>query len=319
MTQPSDIQYANVVAARDRIAGEVWRTPVERSSWLSDRAGVDVHIKFECWQRTGSFKVRGAFNAMALLQRSRGKSGIVTASAGNHGQAVALAASRAGLRCLVFVPNAAPEAKKSRIRDFGAELNDRYGSYDEAEDAALEHAAGNDLHFLHPFSDPAVVAGQGTVGLEILEQLPEVRTVIVPVGGGGLAAGVGIACAERGVRVLGAQSDRTRNMHDALAAGALVDVPVQPTLADGLAGRTDEVSVERVARWVDRVALVDEDTIAAAIRGLFQHHGAVAEGAGAVGVAASLSGELRAEGPVAIVVSGRNIDPDLLARILKDD
>jgi threonine dehydratase len=318
VTRETEIRYADVEAARDRIAGEVWRTPVERSSWLSERAGVDVHLKFECWQRTGSFKVRGAFNAMAQLRRSRGKTGIVTASAGNHGQAVALAASRAGMRCLVFVPGTAPEAKKSRIRDFGAELDDRYSSYDEAEDAALEFAAGNDLHFLHPFSDPAVVAGQGTIGLEIADQVPGIHTVVVPVGGGGLAAGVGIACAARGIRVLGAQSERTRNMHDALAAGALVDVPVQPTLADGLAGRTDEVSVARVARWVEGVSLVGEETIAAAMRGLFQHHGAVAEGAGAAGVAALLSGAVRPEGPLAIVVSGRNIDPDLLARILKD-
>lgn len=310
---------ADVEAARDRIAGNVWQTPAERSGWLSEIAGTDVYLKFECWQRTGSFKVRGAFNAVAVLEQTRRANGIVTASAGNHGQAVALAASRVGIRCRVFVPHDAPDAKKARIRDFGAELDDSSASYDEAEDVAREHAAGRDLVFLHGFSDIDVVAGQGTVGLEVAEQVPDVRTIIVPVGGGGLVSGIGIAVEGTGIRVTGVQSDRTRNMHDALAAGAVVDVPVVATLADGLAGRTDAISLERVSRWVDGVTLVDEDTIEEAIRGLFAHHGAVAEGAGAVGVAALLSGTVRAEGPAVIVVSGRNIDTDRLARILKSD
>lgn len=310
---------SDVVAARDRIRGDVWPTPAERSGWLSEIAGTDVYLKFECWQRTGSFKVRGAFNAVSVLDRSRRAKGIVTASAGNHGQAVALAASRSGIRCRVFVPADAPEAKKDRIRDFGAELDDVYPSYDEAEDAALEHAGTRGLAFVHAFSDPAVVAGQGTVGLEIAEQVPDVRTIVVPVGGGGLASGIGIALEGRGIRVTGVQSERTRNMHDALAAGRVVDVPVIPTLADGLAGRTDEISVERVARHVDGVTLVSEPAIEDAIRGLFSNHGAVAEGAGAVGVAALLSGGSTLAGPVVVVVSGRNIDPGRLARILKSD
>jgi threonine dehydratase len=313
------LTVADVVAARDRIAGHVWQTPTERSSWLSDLVGTDVHLKFECWQRTGSFKVRGAFNAIAVLERTRRASGIVTASAGNHGQAVALAASRAGIPCRVFVPADAPEAKKSRIRDFGAGPDDGYTSYDEAEDAAIEHASSRGLFFLHAFNDPAVVAGQGTVGLEIAEQVPGVRTIVVPVGGGGLVSGIGLSVEGRGIRIRGVQSERTRNMHDALAAGRVVDVPVVPTLADGLAGRTDWISVERVARWANGVSLVAETTIAEAIRGLFTHHGAVAEGAGAVGVAALLGGSMEVDGPVVVVVSGRNIDPDRLARILKNE
>lgn len=319
MSDPALPTLDDVRAARARIRDDVWLTPAERSSWLSDLAGVDVYLKFECWQRTGSFKVRGAFNAVAILDRTRRAKGIVTASAGNHGQAVALAASRSGIRCRVFVPADAPEAKKERIRDFGAELDDRYPSYDEAEDAALEHASLQGLAFVHAFSDPAVVAGQGTIGLEILEQVPHVGTVIVPVGGGGLASGIGIALAGRDITVAGVQSDRTRNMHDALAAGRVVDVPVVPTIADGLAGRTDEVSVRRLARYVGGVALVDEESIARAIRGLFAHHGAVAEGAGAVAVAGLLAATLPSAGPTVVVVSGRNIDPGRLARILKDD
>lgn len=307
----------DIEAARARIAGHVWQTPVERSGWLSGVTGTDVWLNFECWQRTGSFKVRGAFNAIAEIERQRRTTGIVTASAGNHGQAVALAASRAGIRCRVFVPAAAPEAKKSRIRDFGAELDDAWASYDEAEDAAIEHAKARSLYFLHSFSDIAVVAGQGTVGLEIVEQVPAVKTIVVPVGGGGLISGIGIAVEGRGVRVTGVQSELTRNMHAALEAGGVVDVPVVPTLADGLAGRTDTISVERVSRWTDGVSLVSESAIERAIRGLFANHGAVAEGAGAVGVAALLDGTVRPEGPVVVVVSGRNIDTDRLARILK--
>jgi threonine dehydratase len=317
VTERSHPTAADIEAARERIAGQVWQTPAERSGWLSAVTGTDVHLKFECWQRTGSFKVRGAFNAVAEIERQRRAGGIVTASAGNHGQAVALAASRAGIRCRVFVPAAAPEAKKARIRDFGAELDDSCASYDDAEDAAIAHAKARGLYFLHGFSDIAVVAGQGTVGLEILEQVPEVRTIVVPVGGGGLVSGIGIAVAGRGIRVSGVQSELTRNMHAALEAGGVVDVAVVPTLADGLAGRTDAISVDRVGRWVDGVSLVGESAIEDAIRGLFANHGAVAEGAGAVGVAALLSGAIDVEGPVVVVVSGRNIDPDRLARILK--
>jgi threonine dehydratase len=317
VTEQSHPTASDIEAARERIAGQVWQTPAERSGWLSTASGTEVHLKFECWQRTGSFKVRGAFNAVAEIERKRSASGIVTASAGNHGQAVALAASRAGIRCRVFVPAAAPEAKKARIRDFGAELDDSYTSYDDAEDAAIAHAKARRLYFLHGFSDRAVVAGQGTVGLEILDQVPEVRTIVVPVGGGGLVSGIGIAVAGRGIRVAGVQSELTRNMHAALEAGGVVDVPVVPTLADGLAGRTDAISLDRVGRWVDGVSLVSESAIEDAIRGLFANHGAVAEGAGAVGVAALLAGVIAVEGPAVIVVSGRNIDPDRLARILK--
>jgi len=319
MTGNGGLVASDIEAARRRIRDEVWLTPAERSSWLSELVGTDVYLKFECWQRTGSFKVRGAFNAVAVLERSLRTTGVVTASAGNHGQAVALAASRSGIRCRVFVPADAPESKKARIRDFGAELDDTSASYDEAEDVAMAHAGRSGFRFLHPFSEPHVVAGQGTVGLEILEQVPAVRTVVVPVGGGGLAAGIGLALEGPGVRVTGVQSERTRNMHDALEAGRIVDVPVVPTLADGLAGRTDATALDRVARWVDGVSLVDERSIAEAVRGLFGHHGAVAEGAGAVGVAAMLADKIRIDGPAVVVISGRNIDPDRLARILGGD
>ena len=312
-----DISVNDVLAARTRVAGHTWRTPVERSAWLSEAAQTDVYLKLECFQRTGSFKVRGAFNAVATLTDAGRARGLVTASAGNHGQAVALAASRFGARATIFVPRSAPEAKKSRIRGFGAVLDDRFESYDDAEDAAVRWAAERDATFVHAFSDPAVVAGQATTALEVLEDVPAVRTVVIPLGGGGLMAGMGLVLKEAKVRVLGVQSDRTPNVHAALAAGRLVDCPVVPTLADGLAGRTDAISVERVARVADAVLLVPEETLAPAIRELFVREGVVAEGAGIVAVAALLAGRVPVDGPVVLVISGRNLDSRTLARILE--
>jgi threonine dehydratase len=230
---------------------------------------------------------------------------------------VALAAAQSGARAEILVPGSAPEAKKARIRAFGATLDDRFASYDDAEDAAVARASERGMTFVHAFSDPAVVAGQGTVALEILEDLRAVRTVIVPVGGGGLAAGMGAVLKPEGVRVIGVQSDHTPNVHAALAAGHLVDCPVVPTLADGLAGRTDEISVQRVRRLLDDVRLVPEAALAPALRDLFRHEGVVAEGAGVVPVAALLALTPPLQGPVVLVISGRNIDAAQLARILQ--
>jgi threonine dehydratase len=313
-----DITLNDVFAARARVQGHVWHTPLERSAWLSAAAGTEVYLKLECFQRTGSFKVRGAFNAVASLPESERARGLITASAGNHGQAVSLAASRFGARATIFVPRSAPEAKKSRIRSFGATLDDHFESYDDAEDAAVRWASEHQSTFVHAFSDAAVVAGQGTLALELLEDLPAVRTVVIPVGGGGLIAGMGTVLKAAGARVLGVQSDRTPNVHAALAAGRLVDCPVVATLADGLAGRTDEISVQRVSRIADDVRLVPEAALAPAIRDLFRHEGVVAEGAGIVGVAALLAQVLTVEGPVVLVISGRNLDSDTFARILGD-
>lgn len=316
---PADIDRARVLAARERIAPHVPQTPVERSAWLSERTGTPVHLKLECYQRTGSFKVRGAVNAVASLDAEARARGLVTASAGNHGQGVALAAAAFDARATIFVPASAPKAKKRRIRRFGAELRDTFASYDEAEDAAVAWAQREGLTFVHAFSDPAVVAGQGTVGLEILEQVPDVRTVVVPVGGGGLLAGIGAAFEDRDIRLIGVQSDRTPNVHASLAAGRLVDCPVVPTLADGLAGRTDAISVERVAHYADSVELVPDDALAPAIRALCEQEGVVAEGAGVVPVAFLEANAPRLEGPVVLVISGRNIDGAVLARILRDE
>jgi threonine dehydratase len=308
------------VAARRRIAGVARHTPLERSASLSEAAGCDVLLKLECWQPTRSFKVRGAYNATALLTEAQRARGLVTASAGNHGQAVALAARHVGAHATIFVPAAAPEQKQRRIRRLGAELRSEATDYDDAEQRAQRHAAERGAVFIHAFSDAAVIAGQATVALEVLDDLPAVREVIVPVGGGGLIAGIGqvLKALAPDVRVIGVQSTETTAMYEAFRAGHAVDVPIPPTLADGLAGCTDEATYRRARAVVDELLLVDEQEIAAAIAALYRDDGVVAEGAGAVAAAAVLTGRVQLRGPAVVLITGGNIDARQLARILTD-
>lgn len=303
--------------ARRTLVGTVRHTPLERSPWLSELAGVDVHLKLECWQRTRSFKIRGAMNAVSSLDEAARRRGLVAASAGNHGLAVALAARLRGARATIFVPGGAPATKKDRIRREGAQLRTVAGGYDAAAAAARRFAAETGATPVHAFADPLVVAGQGTVGLEIVEDRPDVRHVVVPVGGGGLAAGVGAAVrAMSPAEVLGVQSGATRAMHEAFAAGRVVPVAEEPTLCDGLAGETEPAPYEWARRVVASITLVPEEEIAGGIRSLYAHEGVVAEGAGVVGAVAVATGALELDGPTVVVISGGNIDPGPLARIL---
>ena len=308
----------DIYEARRRIAGVVRRTPLELSLFLSERTGHEVYLKLECWQRTRSFKLRGAFNAVASLTPQERARGLVTASAGNHGQAVALAARETGARATIFVPDNAAETKKARIRAFGATLQQGTASYDEAEVAAREFAQRTGAVFVHAFSDAPVVAGQGTVGLEILEDLPQVREVVVPVGGGGLVAGVGIAMksTDGAIAVTGVQSSATRSMYDAFAAGHVTETILEPTLADGLAGCVDEISYGRARQVVDRMVLVDETALPSAIRALYHHDGLIAEGAASTSIAAVLEGAITVSGPTVLLVTGGNIDAQRFAHIL---
>ena len=316
---PSTPDVAAVLAARGRIADYVRHTPLEHSAALSAAYGRPIHLKLECWQPTRSFKVRGAFSAVSRLTEAQRAAGLVTASAGNHGQAVALAAATFGARATIFVPADAPQAKKRRIAALGAHLDETAADYDEAEALATRYARDTSATFVHAFSDDDVVAGQGTVALEILEDLPDVATVVVPVGGGGLVAGIGIVLRERAphVRLVGVQSVETRVMHASLAAGRVVELPVTPTLADGLAGGIDARSFERVRRVIDDLILVDEPAIADSIRALYVEDGVVAEGSAAT-AAAALSHLDPGAGPVALVITGGNIDAAKLTRILTD-
>ncbi|WP_420126678.1 threonine ammonia-lyase [Longimicrobium sp.] len=313
---------AEVLVAARRLQGVARRTPLERSAWLSERAGADVWLKLETQQRTGSFKLRGAYNAVAALSKEERVRGLVTASAGNHGQGVALAASLAGLApAVVFVPAGAPEAKKRRIARHGADLREVQGTYDDAHHAAEAHAARTGACFINAFSDPAVVAGQGTVGLEIVQELPGVRTVLVPVGGGGISGGVGIVARAMGsgIRVIGVQTEATSAMHASLAAGRVVSPPYGPTLCEGLEGDVDDRGLALAAEVLDGVVLVTEAAVRRAMRRLFQEEGIVAEGSAAVGAAALLEGAVEGiEGPTAVVLTGGNVDGDRLAGILAE-
>lgn len=318
---PLPPSLGDIYAAQRRIAGSVLRTPLERSVWLSEWTGIAVYLKLECWQRTRSFKMRGASNAIRALPPEAAHRGVVAASAGNHGQAVAVAARAAKIPCTIFVPADAPQTKKARIRSAGAGLDESSANYDDAERAAATYAAQRGAFLVHAFSDPLVVAGQATVGLEIMEDLPDVREVLVPVGGGGLAGGVGrvLRAAGAGARLIGVQSTRTSAMYDALRAGRVVETPITATLADGLAGCTDERAFRLVREVMDELHLVEESAIAAAVRDHLRHDGIVAEGAAAVAAAALITIPLDLRGPTVLVVSGGNIDGGRLASLLTAD
>ncbi|CAN5678009.1 threonine ammonia-lyase [soil metagenome] len=314
------VTLETVQRAAERVGRVARRTPLEHSPALSDAFGAPVHLKLECWQPTRSFKVRGAYNAISRLTAAERARGIVTASAGNHGQAVALAARELGARATVFLPADAPRTKQDRIRSLGAELRADAADYDTAERSAQEYAASAGAVFVHAYADPAVISGQGTVALEIVEQLPDVEQVIVPVGGGYLITGVGtgLKALRPACRVTGVQSVETRAMYDAFRDGAAGDVVITPTLADGLAGCTDEATYRRARRVTDDLVLVEETDIADAIRVLYDQAGITAEGSAAVAAAAVLTGRITTRAVTALIITCGNIDGARLARILED-
>jgi threonine dehydratase len=314
----------DIVAAAERLKGVVERTPLILSPRLSAIAGTDVYLKCENAQRTGSFKLRGAYNALASLPADVRARGIVASSAGNHGLGVAHAARLLGMRALIFVPANAPAVKRDGIVALGAEVDATQSHYDDAHAAAVAYAEAHGMAFVNPTAGESLLAGQGTVGLEILEQLPEVRTIVVPVGGGGLVGGVATIVRARApwVRIVGAQSDRSNAMAASLAAGRVVEVPVPPTLADGLSGQIDEVGFATGRFALDAMRVVSEAQMEAAIAFLAGAHDMRVEGSGAVASAAVMTAsDATMEGPIAVIVSGANIDDakwrDVVARGVK--
>lgn len=315
----------DINAARARARPHLYRTPLVRSGWLSDAAEGDVHLKLESLQVTSSFKARGAINAvLALIERHRAGQPLpclVTASAGNHGRALAWAAERAGLRTVVFTPRHAPAAKLDAIRRHGAELHAEAGTYEESELMAKRFAADTGAHFVSAYSHPDLIAAIGTIALEILEDLPAVDRIVVPVGGGGLLAGVAAAASmvRPDVEIVGVEVEASRPFAASLAAGRIVEVDVGPTLADGLAGNMDpdNLAFPIVRALVRRMTMVGERELRDAIRGLVRYDHLVSEGAGAVGVAAVAEGRIPSPSrTTAVIVSGANIDIDKLAGII---
>ncbi|MBI1808501.1 MAG: pyridoxal-phosphate dependent enzyme [Gemmatimonadetes bacterium] len=310
----------DVRAAAARIAPSVVRTELRRSDALSTYLGGEVYLKLECEQRTGSFKLRGATNVIATLPAERRAAGVVTASAGNHGLGLATAAAALGIAATVYVPRSSPGVKRDKIAAAGATIDATAEHYDAAEALARADAARRGATFVSPCTGYDLLAGQGTVALEILDELPELTTIIAGVGGGGLIGGIGGFLRDEAphVRILGAQSERTNAMALALASGEPTDIPDRPTLADGLAGLVDADMLAQGKAALDGIATVTERAIAEAIAFLWIEEGLKVEGAGAVGVAALISGEiLPTRFPVAVVLSGGNIDAAVHEAVLE--
>jgi threonine dehydratase len=312
----------DVRAAAERIRGRVLRTPVRRSEWLSGLTGGDVYLKLEVIQTTSSYKIRGAFNA-ALSVRQRGDGAaaphLVTASAGNHGRALAFAARALDLPLTVFIAASAPRAKVEAIRASGATLRE-CRDYDEAEAQAKAHAAAGGSLYISPYSHPDVIAGAGTIGLELLEDLASLDAVVVPIGGGGVISGIGIAVKglSPSTRVFGVEAAASNPFTRSLAAGHLVTMDVGPSLADGLTGNLDPdtITLDIVREVVDQIAVVDEALLGRALAGIVTNEHLIVEGAAAAGPAGLLGGSLDLQGKrVAVVLTGANIDPETLIEV----
>jgi threonine dehydratase len=312
---------ADVRAAAARLEGVLHTTPVEVSRALSRHVGVDVVLKCENLQRTGSFKLRGAYNRIAVLSDEEKARGVVCASAGNHAQGVALAAQMLGVKATVYMPEQAPLPKVEATRDYGADVCLVGEAFEDTLAAATEEADEAGAVFVHPFDHRDVVAGQGTLGLELASQMPDAATVVVPVGGGGLISGLAVALRDvrPELRIVGVQSEAAAGFCASLAAGELVAAPGEgETIADGIAVREPgELTWAHVSRLVDDVVAVDDATLARAVVLLLERAKLGVEPAGAAGVAAILSGQLGTPpGPVAVVLSGGNIDLLLLHHLI---
>jgi threonine dehydratase len=315
------ISLADVMAARERLRGAIYLSPCAHSQMLSSITGQQVYLKLENLQMTGAFKERGALNRLALLTPEQERRGVVAASAGNHAQGVAYHATKRGIRSVIVMPIQTPLVKVTATRNFGAEVVLHGANYDEAYEEARRICDANDMTFIHPFDDPAVMAGQGTIGLELMEQIEGLEAVVVPIGGGGLIGGIACAVKETNpkIKVVGVQTSRLPSMARAVEEHHPVTIPAATTIADGIAvRRAGEITFPVVEKYVDEIVTVDEDEIASAILTLLEREKTLAEGAGAAGLAALLQKRTSLNGArTAVVVGGGNIDVTLLSRIIE--
>jgi threonine dehydratase len=313
------ITLDQVRAAADRLAPVMAVTPVERSRAIADRIGQPVWLKAENLQRTGSFKLRGAYNRIAQLTDDERRHGVVCASAGNHAQGVALAAAMQDVAATVFMPFEAPLPKVDATIAYGAEVRLIGGTFDDSLAEATAFAAAEGRVFVHPFDHPDIIAGQGTVGLEIAAQVPDAATVVVCVGGGGLISGVAVAlrALRPDVRIVGVQAAGSASLPASLEAGEPVALPTSDTIADGIAvKRPGELTLAHVDALVDEVVAVDDTELSRAVVLLLERAKMVVEPAGAAAVAALLSGRVEVDGPVVATLSGGNIDPLVLQHLV---
>lgn len=318
------VMFTDILSARQRIAPHVHRTRTGVSAALSALAGVPVHLKLEHQQITGAFKLRGATNAiLSLSDDERGK-GVATASTGNHGRAVAHAARATGTRAVVCMSALVPDNKVRAVEALGTEVRIVGQSQDDAQREVDRLVAEQGMSEIPPFDHAQVIAGQGTLGLELVEDVPEIGTVLVPLSGGGLIAGVALAVktANPGVRVIGVSMERGAAMVASLEAGHPVEVTEEASLADSLGGGVglrNRFTFAMVRDLVDEIILLSEEEIASGIRFAYEEEGEVLEGAAAVGIAALAGGRVRPEGPAGVVLSGKNIAPDLHRRIISGE
>jgi threonine dehydratase len=320
MSDVPTVTLAEIEAAREILTGVAIETPMEESRWLSALAGGPVSLKCENLQRTGSFKARGAYVRISRLSPDERAHGVVAASAGNHAQGVALAAQLLGIKATVFMPEGAPIPKEKATRGYGADVvfHGRYLEDALAEATAFAERTGAVL--IHPFDHVDIVAGQGTAGLEILEQIPDVRTVLVPTGGGGLLAGIALAvkAVRPDVRVVGVQAEGAAAYPGSLEHGAPVALEAMSTMADGIAvGRPGDITFAAVRDHVDEIVTVSEDSLARAVLATLERAKMLVEPAGAAAVAALLDRPTAFDDPVVAVLSGGNIDPLLLGKVIR--
>ena len=319
---PEAVTHADVQEAAQVIAGHVRETPLMSAGELGRRVGARVVLKAENLQLTGSFKARGATNTIRRLPPEALEAGVVAASAGNHAQAVAFAGREAGARSVLVMPEQAPLAKVAAVRQYGGEVRQVEGGYDEAGTEARRLAEDEGMTLVHAFDQPLVVAGQGTIGLEIARQAPDVRSIVVPLGGGGLASGIALAAATElpGARVIGVQAEACAPYIDSLAAHRPVGARSANTICDGIAvKRPGDFTLPLVERYVDEVVTVSDDEVAEAMVLLLERSKQVVEGAGAVAVAALMHGRVRPQdgGDICAVLSGGNVDASLLSECIR--
>lgn len=318
---PTGITLRHVFLAQQTIAPLARRTPLIPSAALTDHAGTAVHLKLEALQETGAFKLRGAANKILNLAPEEKERGVVTVSTGNHGRAVAYVARRLGIQAVICLSELVPANKVEALQRLGAEIVIHGRSYDDAGERAAQLEAERGLTMIHPFDDPEIIAGQGTIGLEVLQELPTVDTVLVPLSGGGLISGIGLALksADPAIRVVGVSMERAPVMYHSLRAGKPVQMPEEPTLADSLRGGIgldNRYTFSLVKRYVDDVVLVTEEEIAAAMAFALHEHHLALEGGGAVGIAALLYHKVADLGKTtAVVLSGGNVNMPTLLEI----
>jgi len=315
------INLADVKAALDRIRQSIYLSPCTISATFSQLTGNSIYLKLDNLQRTGAFKERGALNKLLTLTKQERDQGVIAASAGNHAQRLAYHAGKLGIRAQICMPLTTPLIKVSATKPYGADVVLHGANYDEACEEAIHRGHQQQLTFVHPFDDDAVIAGQGTIGLEMLQQNPEIEAVVVPIGGGGLIGGIACAIKETNpkVQIVGVQTSRLPSMKAAVTEGKPVTIPAAATIADGIAvRRAGDRTLPLVKKYVDQIVTVDEEEIANAILLLLEGEKTMAEGAGAAAIAAMVNHKIELSGKkVAVLVCGGNIDVTLLSRIIE--